>query len=376
MIYNYCKIHHVSSTDGPCPWPDCPNGCESDTYVSTNFGLSPEEYRRDFFIAADDAPRYFWISDTESYGWVIRKVIKEEFERLTHTETPVMYHYTTLEGLQGIIDSSDLWLTESQFLNDASEVNHGIELSREIFNELNISASPINEFLQEVINTPSEKRPRINIACFSNAQDSLSQWRAYSGGMGVSIGFRTMDFLRSFGYPDCRLNYVLYDDNKKRLLLRTYFKFKVEAYERDSTRKIKVLERDLSYREHLPITGYDTTLQYLYFELMNSLKHSDFVDEREIRLFYTEHKSILNSFDLESAKVRFRKGNGFLVPYTTIGDIRTAGRRDFKKDQLAIAEIMIGPHERSELAALSVRRLLDERGYHEVDVVRSKSPYR
>lgn len=35
-----------------------------------------------------------------------------------------LYHYTTLEGLKGIISSNALWATHYKYLNDSSEVDY------------------------------------------------------------------------------------------------------------------------------------------------------------------------------------------------------------------------------------------------------------
>lgn len=36
---------------------------------------------------------------------------------------PYLYHYTTLEGLKGILETQTLWATHFEFLNDSSELS-------------------------------------------------------------------------------------------------------------------------------------------------------------------------------------------------------------------------------------------------------------
>lgn len=372
---NYCTAHHAGTFHVPCAWPGCANGHDGDEYISS-LGPSPKKFQRDFLIAEDGSPRYFWISESESYGLLIRKLLRNELTRLAPPPNPVIYHYTSLDGFQGIIESGDMWLTESAFLNDASEIIHGMQLSQEVLESLEIDCEPIKDYLVNVIHTPVEKMPRINIGCFSNARNNLSQWRGYGGNVGISIGFKVKNFMRAFGYPDCNLGNVLYDEGKKRSFMKTFFLFYVEAYRRDSKRKVTILQRDMKYKDHLPITGYHTTIHSLYFELITLCKHSDFGDEHEVRLFYAEHPDVLNSANLSPAKTRFRKGNGFLAPFTTIEDIRISGRNDFTKERLPIEEVMIGPSPRADLAAISVRRFLDSQGYSNIPVITSNSPYR
>src|SRR6266496_803280 len=45
-------------------------------------------------------------------------------------------HYTTLGGAIGIIESGDLWLTNSQYSNDDEELRYGHELVDEVIREL------------------------------------------------------------------------------------------------------------------------------------------------------------------------------------------------------------------------------------------------
>lgn len=46
----------------------------------------------------------------------------------------VIYHYTTEQGLSGILESGKIWLTEISALNDPSELRHGITLATEVLN--------------------------------------------------------------------------------------------------------------------------------------------------------------------------------------------------------------------------------------------------
>src|SRR5262245_12842747 len=46
-------------------------------------------------------------------------------------KNPVVYHYTDLNALRGIVTDHDLWLTNSAFLNDYDEGAHGRRVVRE-----------------------------------------------------------------------------------------------------------------------------------------------------------------------------------------------------------------------------------------------------
>lgn len=376
---NFCRTHFAGGHwTRPCPWPNCPHGQVSDVFIEDRH-FSSIKYRRKFFTAGDGEPRFFWISENEPYVLAIRNTVRSELLRLAQPRGGPMYHYTSLEGFQGIVGTGDLWLTESAFMNDASEIEHGIDLSREVFDIISANGSPIADTLLQLTNIPMSERPRINIACFSSSRDNLSQWRAYSKNtLGIALGFTQEHLLSALGYPsECQLTPILYSETHKRALIECFARFFSEAYQQDSQRKISVKQRDGSDREFYPVDGYESLLRSLFFELVASCKHSAFADEHEVRLFYSEHNEIIESFGLQRAKRRFRPANGYLAPYTTTDDIRQAyPPRELTRQKLPLTEVIIGPHPRSDLAALSLRIFLDAHGYNHVPVNQSAAPYR
>lgn len=242
---DFCRTHFAGGGGGlPCPWPDCPHGHDKDVYLDHRFsGIAEKAYRRQSFAAYDGSPRYFWISDDQPYGWIVRQPVQSELFRLSKPNLSTIYHYTSLDGFKGIIESQDFWLTESDFLNDSTEIEHGIDLAGEVFKSFcEKNLSPIADFLEGLTIKDKNPRPRINIACFSSARDNLSQWRAYSGNsVGISLGFSQREFLPQLGYPrECQLVPVLYAEENKRALWDIFARFFTEAYTKDSARQISV----------------------------------------------------------------------------------------------------------------------------------------
>lgn len=380
---DFCRTHFAGGgVMLPCPWPDCPHGHDEDFYLDQRLlGTAEKFYKRESFVAGDGTLRYFWISNNQPYGWVVRQPVQSELFRLSKPNQSTIYHYTSLAGFKGIIESQDFWLTESDFLNDSTEIEHGIDLARQVFQSFcEQKSSPIASILDELTVKDKNPRPRINIACFSSARDNLSQWRAYSGdSVGVSLGFSQRDFLPQLGYPsECQLVPVLYAEEHKRALWDTFARFFTEAYIKDSARQISVTQRDGSVRTFFPTSGYENSLKGMLYQLAASCKHSAFEDEREIRLFYTEHSDIIEKYGDGPAKVRFRPTNCFLAPYTTLNDIRGVYNisQIERSPRLALTEVIVGPHPRSDLAIASIKKFLQENGYDDIPVYPSAAPYR
>ena len=61
-------------------------------------------------------------------------IIKKAGDGLTSPR--VISHYTTLEGLQGIVETSTLWASNASFLNDRAELQHALDVSEEVIKKL------------------------------------------------------------------------------------------------------------------------------------------------------------------------------------------------------------------------------------------------
>ena len=59
-----------------------------------------------------------------------------------------LIHYTSLEGLYGIISTKKIRLTDSRYLNDSSEIKEGISKLGKAMEELSLS-STINRQLKK-----------------------------------------------------------------------------------------------------------------------------------------------------------------------------------------------------------------------------------
>jgi hypothetical protein len=103
----------------------------------------------------------------------------------------LIYHYTGLEGLQGILEKKQLRATDVEFLNDTSEATFARHKLDELLAMETKARFPRPEALKvfqvawrSIIKDP----PRLFVACFCINGDPLSQWRGYGRG-GYSIGF-------------------------------------------------------------------------------------------------------------------------------------------------------------------------------------------
>ena len=196
-----------------------------------------------------------------------------------------LYHYTSVSGLRGIIDSGNLWVTHLGFLNDLSE--RRAALADEAWRAR----------LEE-----ADKRAPLFIASFCRHQEPhqmknglLSQWRGYAGEGG--------------GY--C----VVFDEEALDGL--------VEA-ERRISPGLTILKKDKRYAGGGEADTPGSHMEFL--DLAAFVKSEVFREENETRitLAVPPHGTRV---------VRFREASEMLIPYVEI----FSGRR-----QLPLTEIIVG----------------------------------
>src|ERR1700761_4020278 len=96
----------------------------------------------------------------------------------------VLWHYTNAAGFLGIFRSGKLWATNTDYLNDASEIRHAKKLVlRAVYNGrsrvVDHNEHEMLDLLCDCIGSDTT-RP-VFVASLSAEKNELSQWRAYGG---------------------------------------------------------------------------------------------------------------------------------------------------------------------------------------------------
>lgn len=325
----------------------------------------------------DGSERYFW--HYFDLPWSALSPTRRELARVQQQLyiAPHAYHYTTIPAFKSIIESQELWLTDYPYLNDSSEVRHGLELAKAVFTDALSSGDQLTrEMLQGLLDALADEQPRICVACFSFARDNLTQWKGYGGGAsGVAFGISPTDFREGVRNPlETNISPVIYDDQVKRALLEGFVHDWTMLYQRDS--------RDGDANVHY----YSSTLRSHLFDLISTFKDAAFADERELRYVYHENLALFNEYVFMKAPKRFRADGSLVVPYTTTRDLSvirlhdgTSALPDSEKTQrseLRLVDVIVGPHRHAELAAAGLRELLDANGYSSISVHQSSVPFR
>lgn len=294
-----------------------------------------------------------------------------------HCEDTI-YHYTSSEGIRGIIENSELWLSNASFVNDTTECS-ALQQETKLFDGGDLKNEYVRKRWKEFIKS-HDKSNDTYIASFSRGEESLDQWRAYGT---FRIGF---DAERMTNRPYSLFQCIYNKEEIKRWILG---KSELEEWEDDCLND--QFKRGAAFS--------------LIYAASRKFKNKYFENERETRLIVVSHPSwepYENSPSMyeDEPPIHYRNHAGYNlpVPYVKFFLIKEEGRGDhqetpskesyfdmkerkLKKEEekrklLPITEIMIGPMQHPKAAKLACEILLKDQGYRDVKVIISSIPYR
>jgi hypothetical protein len=241
---------------------------------------------------------------------------------------PILYHYTSAEGLAGVFNERKIWATHYQYVNDATEYIYANRLVKEVIEEkLPTASAMVRAILEAIQETPGGLLGLTEpyIACFCEDGDLLSQWRGYGAkGGGYAIGLQPGSNMQHMVGTPYRLIKVVYDRTRQRETVRFILDEFCKVIEAHSSpadvAKVKEPlveaifdERILTWQYNMP-----SPLDFFCQEVIHKLsavatimKDDRFSSENEWRLVHMQPKAT----KIAHADLRFRPAYGLLVPY-------------------------------------------------------------
>lgn len=281
-----------------------------------------------------------------------------------------VWHYTSAQALDQILKRHVLWASSPHHLNDASELNHGIEIVRGAIEHAasepggpeGVTLAALREVTDESF--VAAAMHEIYYLSASTADDSLTLWRNYSSADGFAIGIKPAHALSAEGriFKDSEADpenglpavanwyRVHYAPAKKTELATSFMLSAIKDIEAGGQEDRALVVTEL--RKHLLI-------------LASTLKHEAFKDEHEVRWITTNWAPV----DVVHYEVT---GRGF-VP---VLHARSTG---FSQEDpyLPISGLRCSPTT-SPTIERTMRGLLTQRGYSAAadDVRKSVLPFR
>jgi hypothetical protein len=289
----------------------------------------------------------------------------------------LLYHYTTADGLKGIIEQNELWATSAYFLNDSAEITYGYGLLREVLDEW-IAANPRPQnsmyfelardlhrsFGQDLVHKIIDP---IYLACFCEVDNLLSQWRAYGPAGGYSLGFKVEQEGTSQGLtPEpcvytARWVKVDYDRDQQVNKLRELLETLMPIFDNAET-----AEAIAALKFH-GVLGYESirkVVTEILLEESLGFKNKAFEVEKEWRIVVRKrelHKQGTDDGGKTPVPVHFRSLRGMLTPYVKLIP-------SDKSQKLPLACVRSGPTFDKGPSRMAIRMILDKNGYPGIQV--------
>lgn len=237
-----------------------------------------------------------------------------------------LFHYTDVQAVQSILLNQKLWLTDLRFMNDSTELQHGIEFFKEALKHQPYGlfynaahAAPAIDYVRDSLSRYEDAERQdepVFAMSFSEVDDLLSQWRGY-GGYSIAFDRERLEE-RGLNLKSC-----MYDDASKAGHAMS-----------DLSRAVSAISNSMATDDG---RGYITAIDEVtkLIERAATFKDAGFAEEREVRL--------ISDSDSEK-KVKFRTRQGILIPYIEI---------DIPRE--AIVGIRVGPIRNQDLASLSMQ---------------------
>ncbi|MBR4823988.1 MAG: DUF2971 domain-containing protein [Spirochaetaceae bacterium] len=289
-----------------------------------------------------------------------------------------LYHYTSAEGLKSIIENKTIRFSDYRFLNDIDELEYGKKVFKQVLDELQKKTPRYIEYISQWENelksieqgkikyckpVSSAENGAVNcIQCESEKfhyyllslttlSDNKDMWNMYSGNNpGYRIKINGNELMKYFyGIRDSFMYKGFIFSSEHRMPV---------FYGKDANEYIKnslVYEFSIG---NLSIAQFGSIFRYLAFS-----KDEAFRSEKEYRLGFCFVDEMDNSeINKENAKKVFMNKNGVLYPYMEF--------QNFSFGEI-VEEIMISPYNKSELAELGLKELLNANKLGHIRIERS-----
>jgi hypothetical protein len=287
----------------------------------------------------------------ERFKQALQIIDKFTFVNTNIKEKLFLSHYTDLNGLLGILNLKSLWASNAFFLNDSSEVEYGLNLSHDLFNDFykSIKNIRVKKDLESFYDNYSGFVPSSNLFLVSFCEDGdlLSLWRGYTSNCeGVSLSFN-LPVLRTL--PQVNLYKVIYNKNEQLIIIDEL---------------LKLLKDLMEHYEKIKSYGF---LHYLglwiktFTSTLLTFKDNSFSEEKEWRLIHN-HDSV------EKTKIiEYRIKNNYILPYIKIENLNLTN---------LISGIVIGPSSNNSILSKSIEYFLSKKKYEHIQITHSKIPFR
>lgn len=270
-----------------------------------------------------------------------------------------LYHYTTPEGLLGLLQERKIWATHFAYLNDTSEINYANSLlENAILERLEKASLIVAAILKSILKTPNGLSAMVEpyVACFCEDGDLLSQWRAYSGKGGYALELLPRGIQVTMAGRGYTLHKIQYDEPKQKRLISAFLDKFCAALDacgsgcHPNEIGVPYIEErlveggvDLSFNLPEELGNICRVAIDKFAKIAPCLKNPKFRSEQEWRIIHIEPKFTRHA----NYELRFRTAGPLIVPYIELdlwleGDDWKNPEKD--KANFSLKSIVLGPN--------------------------------
>jgi hypothetical protein len=126
-----------------------------------------------------------------------RELVRQELRRKQSeiwdpydSPTPELFHFTSPQGLRGIIENRQLWCTDVAHVNDPREGDHGLSVLKSVLKRKSVYKWFKEPILSSDTLSGMKAQWTSYIACFCSTGEQLHMWQDYAvGGAGCALVF-------------------------------------------------------------------------------------------------------------------------------------------------------------------------------------------
>ena len=288
----------------------------------------------------------------------IQDLVKVNHAEIFDVSFP-FYHYTGIEGINGILGDNNFYVSQSDFLNDRTEIAHFQKIyenaisvltnGRPFDNDVRLFMSYCKIFSEylKVKNHSFVENDSLYVLSFTSNNDHLPLWSSYTSNTGYNIGFNN-NLNKYFENKGMKfwVGNVIYDEDRQ---------YEIIADGLSEASKIWSQADNLGISDQ--ITEEINKKLFDKFQLYSMfLKNHLFDSEEEVRIVFKKR---------DSDKMFHRCSNGIFIPYIKV---------NFRKE--CVRSVCVGPINNLDNAQIGLKSFLNNNGYREMKINKSKIPLR
>ncbi|MFV0314277.1 MAG: DUF2971 domain-containing protein [Anaerotignum sp.] len=289
-----------------------------------------------------------------------------------------LYHYTTAEGVQGIVENKQFIATKSNFLNDKLEFLYALDVLEKLI-EIYVVDKELGRKLYQIVKDEMDElaivKPSCDIACapekrqmsfyvvsFSKLENSALLWAEFTEFKGYCLGFDYEKIVEGFSNRSFLHGTVIYDERQQINCLLEALLSCIGRVKGEGHIDLETFFDEVSYidEESLHKIGKDMAMVCSVYAMFFKSQHFD--GEEEYRFIFSP------SADEAANKPRFRILGEVFLPFIMV-------EFDGKDKPIPLETVMVGAKNNNDITIRGVRAFLRAQGLN-IPVTLSDIPLR